>query len=180
MIVFRRQRRVSWRRGGGKALVRRTNTERRKTGHQRTAGRGPLDVALAGEREREKKERRWTFSTLERTTWRGDPSSFRVSSKQGMERFFDSTSSSIDFSFSFRVVVRRFVNSLCARVNSSGTGGRGDSSRCFSDEWNFRNGINWSARCSLEIMDVNLILEVEHKINLFRSRSRNVKKCILR
>lgn len=33
-----------------------------------------------------------------------------------MERFFDSTSSSIDFSFSFRVVVRGFVNSLCVHV----------------------------------------------------------------
>lgn len=48
--------------------------------------------------------------------------------------------------FRFDVVVDRllfFVSSccsgvcqfvVCARVNSSGTGGRGDSSRCFSDE----------------------------------------------
>lgn len=57
---------------GKKALVRRTNTERRKTGHQRTGGRGPLDVALG---KRKKEDERGIFHAREMAR---DSSPFRV------------------------------------------------------------------------------------------------------
>lgn len=98
---------------GKKALVRRTNTERRKTGHQRTGGRGPLDVALG---KRKKEDERGIFHAREMA--RGFLSFSRVP-KQEMERFLDSTSLSILF---ISLCFERCwgVVNLYACVNSSG------------------------------------------------------------